>query len=53
MPQRDYKAYAKTERGKAARARAHAKSTAKRKTERAMKVVAAPLLQAISNWKPS
>lgn len=55
MPVLDYKAYAKSPKGLAARAKAHIKSSAKRKERaqqsRALKVKPQPLLQALANWR--
>jgi hypothetical protein len=52
MPVRDYRAYAQTPKGKAARARAHARYVAKRRERNALtNFNAAPLVQAITQWK--
>ena len=55
MPQRDYRAYAQTPRGKAARARAHARYVAKRREARqqqAAPVNFRPLLAAFHIGQP-
>jgi hypothetical protein len=53
MPVRDYRAYAATPSGKAARARAHARYVAKRRERNArpIKPAVAPLVQALNNWR--
>jgi hypothetical protein len=53
MPQSDYRAYAQTPAGKAARARAHARYVAKRRERNARPtpINAEPLAQAVTNWR--
>lgn len=55
MTQRRYKEYAQSPKGKAARARAHARYVAKRRerSSRPTPINAAPLVQAITQWKAS
>lgn len=53
MPVRDYRAYAKSPKGKAARARAHARYVAMRRDRNAHPIPnnPAPLAQALNNWR--
>lgn len=55
MPQKDYRAYAQTPAGQAARARARAKYLQQRRERRQantpMQINPQPLAQAVSNWR--
>jgi hypothetical protein len=54
MPQKDYRAYAQTPQGKAARARAHQKYVEKRRAMRESRPVQfnpKPLAEVVSAWR--
>lgn len=53
MPVLDYRAYAKSPKGKAARARAHARYVEKRRAAKLKRINPAPLAQAITQWRTS
>lgn len=53
MPVLDYRAYAKSPKGQAARARAHARYVEKRRTAKLKRINHAPLAQAITQWRTS
>ena len=51
MPVLDYRAYAKSPKGKAARARAHARYVEKRREHNKKRFKSAPLTQTLNNWR--